>query len=233
MGGPVGGVLFDKDGTLFDFGATWNVWAGHTLRDLAEGDVKVLHALADVARYDLETARFLPDSPIIAGTNHEAAVCLASALPGRAVGDIERHLMLTSSEAPLVPAVPLVPFLGVLAGMGLKLGVMTNDTEYGALAHLGTAGVIDLFDFVAGFDSGHGAKPAPEPLLAFARAMGLAPERCVMVGDSSHDLVAGRAAGMLCVGVLTGPAQAEALEVLADVVLPDIGHLPAWIASLS
>ncbi|SNR64628.1 HAD family hydrolase [Puniceibacterium sediminis] len=231
--GPIGAVLFDKDGTLFDFGATWNVWAGEVLRELAEGDAAVLQALAGAAHYDLVASEFLPESPIIAGTNREAAACLAVALPKRSVEEIERHLMLTSSVAPLVPVVPLVALLASMAAGGLKLGVMTNDTEYGALSHLGQAGVAELFDFVAGFDSGHGAKPAPGPLLAFARAVGVAPERCVMVGDSTHDLVAGRAAGMRCVGVLTGPAGTEALEVLADVVLPDIGHLPKWIESLS
>ncbi len=49
----VGAVLFDKDGTLFDFGATWNVWAAQTLRDLSAGDEAVLQALARAARFDL------------------------------------------------------------------------------------------------------------------------------------------------------------------------------------
>ena len=40
---------------------------------------------------------------------------------------------------------------------------------------------------------------------------------------------AGRAAGMICVGVLTGMAGPDTLAPLADVVLPDIGHLPAWL----
>ena len=53
---------------------------------------------------------------------------------------------------------------------------------------------------------------------------------CVMVGDSTHDLIAGRSAGMLTVGVLTGLAKHEELTNLADVVLPDISHLVAWMA---
>jgi len=108
---------------------------------------------------------------------------------------------------------------------------MTNDTEYGARAHLGAAGVLERFDFIAGFDSGHGAKPAPGPLLAFARAVSVAPDRVVMVGDSTHDLIAGRRAGMACIGVLTGTALAEDLAPFADAVLPDIGHLPGWLAA--
>lgn len=223
------GVLFDKDGTLFDFHATWSVWAHEVIRDLAEGEAGLMLRIAEVAHYDLAARCFRPTSPIVAGTNREAAECLAQALPGRLVEEIETHLMLSAAHAPLAPAVPLVPFLEGLAARGLRLGLMTNDTEYGAKAHLTSAGVLGHFDFVAGFDSGHGAKPAPGPLLAFARAMGLAPARVVMVGDSAHDLIAGRAAGMQTVGVLTGTAVEADLAPLADAVLPDIGHLSDWL----
>ena len=51
-----------------------------------------------------------------------------------------------------------------------------------------------------------------------------------MVGDSTHDLRAGRAAGMRAVAVLTGLAEADELAPLADAVLPDVSHLPAWIS---
>ena len=61
--------------------------------------------------------------------------------------------------------------------------------------------------------------------------MGLDPAQIVMVGDSRHDLVAGRAAGMACVAVLTGMADQATLAPYADAVLPDITALPAWIAA--
>ncbi|WP_417728154.1 HAD family hydrolase [Roseovarius sp.] len=223
------GVLFDKDGTLFDFHATWSVWAHATIVDLSEGDSIIMERMAHEVHYDLAARRFHPTSPIIAGTNREAAECLGRALPGRTVDEIEDHLRLSAVTAPLAPAVPLAPYLKGLAGRGLRLGVMTNDTEYGARAHLDKAGVLAHFDFIAGYDSGYGAKPAPGPLLAFANAMTLEPGRVVMVGDSTHDLMAGRAAGMQCIGVLTGTATRADLEALADVVLPDIGHIPDWL----
>jgi phosphoglycolate phosphatase len=62
--------------------------------------------------------------------------------------------------------------------------------------------------------------------LAFAAHLGCAPETVLMVGDSLHDLKAGRAAGMRTAAVLTGVAAAADLAPFADVVLPDIGHLP-------
>ncbi|WP_353471542.1 HAD family hydrolase [Salipiger sp. H15] len=225
-------VLFDKDGTLFDFTRTWGAWAQEVMHDLAGGDAALVAAMARELRFDLATGSFLKDSPVIAGTSREAADCLARGLGRADSAALEGYLSEAAARAPLAEAVPLAPLLDALRGAGLRLGVMTNDNEAVALAHLRQAGVGDRFDFVAGFDSGHGAKPSPAPLLAFAEALGLPPGRVVMVGDSTHDLQAGRAAGMMTVAVLTGLAGAEELRPLADAVLPDIGHLPDWLSAV-
>ncbi len=82
---------------------------------------------------------------------------------------------------------------------------------------------------VIGFDSGYGAKPEPGPLLAFADHCALDPARVAMVGDSTHDLIAGRAAGMTAMGVLTGPARRHELAPHADHVFENIGHIEAWL----
>jgi len=226
----VDGILFDKDGTLFDFGATWNTWAAGMIRDFAGPDEAMALRIAGELDFDLAAETFLPQSAIIAGTNREAAEAVARAVPGQDVGEIENRLMYAAADAPLVPAVALGPFLDGLAGHGLHLGVMTNDTEYAARAHLAEAGVVEKFHFIAGFDSGFGAKPAPGPLLAFADAVQIDPGRVAMVGDSTHDLIAGRAAGMQTIAVLTGVAEAEELAPHADVVFPDIGHIVAWLS---
>ena len=229
MSEPVFGVLFDKDGTLFDFSATWDVFAARLLTRLSGGDRALEARAAEAVRFDLEAGRFRPDSPAIAGTNAEIAALLAAAL-ARPAAELEGVIVEEAARAPLVEAVPLAPFLAVLAARDLRLGVMTNDTESVARAHLAEVGVRGMFDFIAGADSGFGAKPAPEPLLAFAEAMRITPAQVVMVGDSTHDLIAARAAGMRGVAVLTGVAGAQELAPLAEVVLPDIGHLPDWLA---
>lgn len=224
-------VLFDKDGTLFDFAETWNAFAARLIQRLADGDDLRRHGLARALMFDLATGSFLPGSPVIAGTNREVAELIAPILPEHGVEELESLIIAEAAEAPLSEAVALVPYLAGLAARGLSLGVMTNDSESVARAHLRAAGIEGMFDFVAGADSGHGAKPSPEPLLAFATAMGHAPDRVIMVGDSLHDLVAGRAAGMWTAGVLTGMADADTLAPMADVVLPDIGHLPDWLSA--
>ena len=227
----VDGILFDKDGTLFDFGSTWNTWAAEMIPKMAGGDMEVARRVADELDFDLDAGSFLPHSLIIAGTNRDAAEAVVRAMPHRELAEVENILMHAAASAPLTPAVPLEPFLSGLAGLGLRLGVMTNDTEYGARAHLREAGVDTLLDLIIGFDSGHGAKPDPGPLLAFSEAFSLDPARVAMVGDSTHDLVAGRRAGMQTIGVLTGMAGEEELAPYADVVFPDIGHIPGWLTS--
>ena len=225
------GLIFDKDGTLFDFGGTWNSWARDVIADLSGGDAARARALADAVRFDLDRGGFHPDSPVIAGTNREAAELLLTQLPGRDLAGVESYLAEAAAKAPLVPATPLAPLLRELSeARGLHLGVMTNDAEFSARRQLRAAGVDGFFPFLAGFDSGHGAKPDAAPLLAFARQTGLAPDQIGMVGDSTHDMLAGRAAGMTCIAVLTGLAPREELAPHADVVLPDIGHLPGWLA---
>jgi phosphoglycolate phosphatase len=223
------GILFDKDGTLFDFAATWEAWARNFLLRLCEDDREAAAAAGVAIGFDLETGHFARDSIVIAGTPAQVADRLLPLFPGMGRDDMLDTLNDEAEKAPQREAVPLVPLLKGLRAAGLKLGVATNDAEAPARAHLGAAGITGLFDFVAGFDSGHGGKPAPGQMLAFAAAMGLDPAEVIMVGDSTHDLHAGRAAGMTAIAVLTGLATEADLAPHADAVLPDIGHLPQWL----
>jgi phosphoglycolate phosphatase len=226
----IDGVIFDKDGTLFDFRRSWGGWAAYLVGRIARDRAHAL-ALSGAIGYDLDANSFSPDSPVIAGTANEVAACLAPHLPGRTTAQVEAEINAAASQAVMVPAVPLRPLLESLRASGLRLGLATNDTEAPARAHLAAHGLTDLFDFIAGYDSGHGAKPGPGMCLAFARATGLEPARVAMVGDSLHDLHAGRAAGMICIAVLTGIATEADLAPHADAVLADIGSLPQWLSA--
>ena len=205
----VKGIIFDKDGTLFDFAATWEAWAQAFLLRACNGDRTRATQAGAVIGFDLQTRSFSRDSIVIAGTAGEVATALAPHFPDMTKPALLAMLNEEAEKAPQAEAVPLTPLLTALRDRGLKLGVATNDAQAPALAHLTGAGVASL--------------------LAFCAATGLEPQAVVMVGDSTHDLHAGRAAGMRTVAVLTGLAMAETLAPLADVVLADIGHLPAWL----
>ncbi|WP_170381657.1 HAD family hydrolase [Ruegeria atlantica] len=227
---PIDAILFDKDGTLFDFANTWGAFGRNLVLRLADGDHARAAELGRVIGFDLETATYAEDSIVIAATVEEIAEVLIEHVSAMSLEELLDVLNTEAAAAPQAQAVPLVPFLDGLRQAGFKLGVATNDSEMPALQHLASVGIREHFDFVAGYDSGHGFKPGPGQLLAFATHVGVDPEQVAMVGDSLHDLQAGRAAGMTTIGVLTGIAPAEALAPMADVVLPDIGHIPGWLA---
>lgn len=225
----IGGIVFDKDGTLFDFSATWTPWAKRFLTSVTGGDVGLAVNIGDAIGFDYLNEVFDPVSPVIAGTPDEIAELILPFFPDRDATALAIEINTVAEEASMAEAVPLAPLLDELRGRGLVLGLATNDAEAPARAHLGAVGVLDRFAFVSGSDSGYGGKPQPGQLLGFCEQTGLTREQVIMVGDSTHDLIAGRAAGMIAVAVLTGIAEQAELSPFADVVLPDIGHLPAWL----
>jgi N-acetyl-D-muramate 6-phosphate phosphatase len=83
-----------------------------------------------------------------------------------------------------------------LQQVGLQWGVVTNksarftDPLTRAMPLFATAGAV-----VSGDTTPH-AKPHPAPLLEAARRLGVAPARCIYVGDDERDIQAGLAAGM-------------------------------------
>lgn len=224
------GLLFDKDGTLFDFQKTWGLWARDFIHVMASNGADPEY-LADLIDFDLPGAKFKAESIAIAGTMAEIAEALHPGLSDMSVEVIEQQGNKAASDVGLVEAIPLKPYLTTLKSSGFRLGVSTNDAEASAKAHLESVGILDMFDFIAGYDSGFGSKPEPGMQLAFCEAMSLRPSEVVMIGDSNHDLIAGNAAGMPTIGVLTGVANEKALKLRADVVLEHIGLIPAILNS--
>lgn len=225
------GLIFDKDGTLFDFSATWETWAARVIRDLAAGDPVLAETLAAEWHFDLETGHFAPSSPVIAGTPGENVALIAAHLPGWSKPELISFLDAAAAEAPLAAVTDLPALMSELREMGYVLGVVTNDAEAPTLDHLDAVNVRGAFDFIAGYDSGFGGKPAPGQLQAFAKTTGLVPQECAMIGDSLTDLMAGQNAGMFRIGVLTGMASQAELSPFADVVLSSIAELPEWLRS--
>lgn len=226
------GIVFDKDGTLFDFRASWGRWAQGFLAQLAQ-DADHARVLAAAIGYLPDENSFAPDSPVIAATAADIAEALLPHLQGYSHASLTAAIDEAAAGVPMSEAVPLRALFSALKDRGLKLGIATNDSEIPARAHLERHGLTELLDFIAGWDSGHGAKPAPGMCLAFANQTGLDPAQVLMVGDSLHDLDAGRAAGMRPVAVLTGIAGEGDLAPHAEVVLANIGALPAWLDAQS
>ena len=236
MGSKLTSVLFDKDGTLVDFHATWAQGNAQAVVRVAErfgsGEPSV-KLLMEASGLDPVTYRASATSPMGVGTTLEIAESFAGALGNVDVGELKEFLeahFLHDVGADPIAVDRLEETLAKLASDGLRLGVATMDSITMADAHLDALGIRDAFEFVCGYDSGYGQKPGPGMLHAFSQALDIQLREVVMVGDSPHDLHMGRAAGAgLVVGVLTGVGTQEELVDIADMVVPSIADLPELI----
>lgn len=229
MTGQIKGLLFDKDGTLLDFDATWGHWASEFLDELSQGDAGLSGRMADAVGFHSASRTFHPSSPVIASTSDEVIDLLLPFVPHWERQALMEYGNEKAAHADLVTTCALPELFDRFDAMGLALGVATNDAESSAKAHMRSAGLEGPFARILGSDSGFGGKPAPEMLLAFSDHCGFAPSEVAMIGDSTHDLHAGRKAGMHCVGVLTGPASRADLEPHADIVLNSVADIPNWL----
>ena len=231
-------MLFDKDGTLIDFQRTWGRRSTPSSTRSPPATRQRCGAQAECLHFDVDARRFRATSPIIGGATAHYGGAWAAAL-GRddfaTLRDEIDELAAVACIESLTPVGEPAEVLRALRAMGLKTGLATNDAEASARRHLDQLKLSAAMDFIAGYDSGHGAKPAPGMVLAFAKAIGAEPGQVALVGDSLHDLDSARAAGAIAVAVLSGPASREELAPHADFVVADIGELPelvaGWVAS--
>lgn len=229
------GILFDKDGTLVDFHATWFA-AGDTLAmRAAEGNRERANLLMEQAGFDFETHRYLPDSVFAAGTNADIVELWYPELDLAARNVILADFNSFTSSQDAATPVPLAgcrDTLTTLHARGLKLGIATNDSTSGAERTLLALGVAQMFEAAYGYDAVANPKPAPDTVYAFCDLTGLKPSQLAMVGDNRHDLEMAKAGGVgLAVAVLSGTGTRESLTPLADIVLDSISDLPAYLAS--
>ena len=99
------GIIFDKDGTLFGFRASWGGWSRKVLADLAR-DPDHAEQLAESIGFDLQRLDFAPDSLVIAGTMDEVAGALHPHLAPMLWSDLVVRLNTIGAANPMVPAVP-------------------------------------------------------------------------------------------------------------------------------
>lgn len=139
---------------------------------------------------------------------------------------LERH----DAETALFPgADALVRGLGA---RGHPIAVITAKIEAGAERTLRHVGLRDLVDVVVAADTVEKSKPDPMPVRHALSRLDRRPEEALMIGDSPHDLAAGRGAGTATAGVLWGAASREALAPHADFLLERLDEVAPLVARL-
>ena len=230
---PIKEIIFDKDGTLFDFQSSWGTTTFEFLNKLSDGNQRCLKELADALRFDLKQKTFDQNSIFIAGTSYDTAAALQPIIPKKTRDNILALQSLCCNTQKQVPVKNLFNTLNELYNNGYGLSVATNDSEELAIKQLKEAHIFKFFSSVLGADSGFGAKPEPSQLLEIKKRRNLKSSEIVMVGDSCHDLIAAQKAGLTAIGVLTGVARREDLAVYSNIIFDNISYLAEWLENSS
>lgn len=211
-------AIVDLDGTLID-----------TVGDF---EVALARALADIGCAPVSRAFIL--RTVGKGSEHLVAQTLAEsgAPPDRydALWARYQHhyLSVNGQHAAVYPGA--VEGLELLRSRGLRLACLTNKPTAFAQPLLASTGLASYFDFVFGGDAFERKKPDPLPLLKTCEALGVEPAAALMVGDSSNDARAARAAGCPVVLVSYGYNHGEpATSAGADAVVDRIDAIGALL----
>jgi beta-phosphoglucomutase-like phosphatase (HAD superfamily) len=116
-------------------------------------------------------------------------------------------------EVELIPGVKKL--FSVVGHRNIAIAVVTSTERSNIerkLMPLARNGIKETLSAVIAIEDAPRRKPAPDPLIVCARQLSVAPRNCLYVGDSRVDIQAGRDAGMLTIGVLTGLDDRKTLE---------------------
>jgi phosphoglycolate phosphatase len=224
-------IVFDKDGTLIDFEASWAPGMRALLDAIAPNDPALHTTLAKSSGFDYDVGSFTGGSVFVNGTTEDMMEHWKLDVPSLDVSDVLAKGEVAFTGLTPMPLCDLPTVMNALRNAGFVLGVVTNAAYDPTMVQLEKLGILEHFAMVIGCDSGFTPKPAGDTITGFCAATGIEAKHVAMVGDSTHDLNAGRNAGVgLNVGVLSGPASRAQIEDFADIILDDITQLPEYLS---
>ena len=209
-------IVFDWDGTLMDSAAAIVASLQGACRDL---DLPVPRD---------EDARYI----IGLGLND----ALSHILPGldtvqypRVVERYRHHFLALDAGTALFAGIEEI-VVG-LHGAGYQLAIATGKSRRGLTRALATTGLAAYFHASRCADEGH-TKPHPGMLQTIMRELGAAPDKTLMIGDTTHDLAMARAAGVAAVGVAYGAHTHDILSTCSPLAcIASVAELRDWLAA--
>jgi phosphoglycolate phosphatase len=206
-------VLFDLDGTLVD-----------SLEDLTDA-VNHTRSAFSLPRLAKDAVRLK--------VGKGARNLVQQVIPEVTAADIDRALGMflefnkqhIADKSRLYPGIAAI--LHELATRDIKMAVISNKNEDLSTLILQALGINDLFESICGGDTYPERKPSPLPLLNIAAKLGIAPNECVMVGDSINDIQAGNQANIASIACTWGYGSSDEL-IGADT----LAHSPQELLAL-
>jgi pyrophosphatase PpaX len=186
-------VLLDLDGTVVDTHELIFQSYDWTMRQ---------HCGCEGSRQILEACTGLPLREIFAATLEHARLPVADAVLTNAIIHYRQHLKDNEKSVTTFPGMRST--LIELTQRGWRLGIVTTKGAEGALRHLTSQDLIQFFGSVVTGDQCQNLKPHPEPFQTALKALNVRPENALGVGDTEHDIVSARAAGLVSVAACWG-----------------------------
>ena len=215
-------AIIDLDGTMVDTLGDFAQALGRMLDDLALPGIERTHIERMVGKGSEHLIKSVLHHVLAQAGKAPAAINTEAIYPQAWARYQHHYLAINGQYAQVYPGVP--EGLQALRSAGLRLACLTNKPTAFALPLLRAKGLDGFFDQVFGGDAFERKKPDPLPLVKTCAALGSAPARTLMVGDSSNDAQAARAAGCPVVLVTYGYNHGQpATDVDAD----------GWVESLA
>ena len=195
-------VIVDLDGTMVDTMGDFNEALNRMLRDLGLPAIEAARIEGMVGKGSEHLLRSVLNHVLVHMDKAQAAIKIEALFP-QAWASYQRHYLdINGSYSAVYPGV--VEGLQALQSAGLRMACLTNKPLSFALPLLQAKGLAGFFSQVFGGDSFERKKPNPLPLLKTCEALGTPAGRTLMLGDSSNDAQAARAAGCPVVLVTYG-----------------------------
>ena len=234
------GIIFDKDGTLFDYAQIWEEVLKEGIDNAFISMGKSEHLRAKQAMLKMigidEQGKCLPKGLVF---THRPVIIMRRFLLYCAKYRINAikafrsyHYSVKHSEILLTEKLKQMDFtlqktlFKTLKDRGYKIGIITSDNASSTSLFLSLMGLQPMVDFVASRDSHYRRKPHPQAFIEFCTKCNLKNGQVAMVGDTLTDMIfAKRAKAGYTIALLSGSNDGKRLSKLSDVLYPDISFL--------
>ena len=202
-------VLFDLDGTLIDSA------------DLIMASFRHAMTTHGQSGYESEEFRSSIGTPLL---NQFSMYSKSEEEIASLIADYSDYYRNHRSRAKLFSGV--AEALDRIKSHQQRLAIVTSKSHVGAARSIEAVGIQDYFEFIVGCDDVTQGKPQPEPVYKALDYFDIDAKEAVFIGDSPHDIEAGKRAGVATIGVTWGPYTRKVVEsAQPDLVISSFDEL--------